>query len=77
MRTRDEVAVTVFAVDPDAVLLFVRLVTSVDDVVTEAVVVLLALGLADSVTDTTPVDEVRGDPLTDVVCEAVLEAREE
>jgi hypothetical protein len=43
------VEVAVLAVDPDAVLLFVRVVIPVEDTVTEADAVLVALGLADSV----------------------------
>jgi hypothetical protein len=49
VKTRVAVEVAVFAVDPDAVLLFVRVVIPVEDTVTDADAVLVALGLADSV----------------------------
>ena len=71
------VDVAVLAVEPDAVLLFVRLVTPVDDGVTEEEEVLVVLELAEVVMVTAPVEEIRGDTVTDVVCVDVLEARGE
>jgi hypothetical protein len=49
VRTSVAVEVAVIAVEPEAVLLFVRLVAPVEEVVTELLAVLVGLGLLDSV----------------------------
>jgi len=67
----------VLAVDPEAVLLFVRLVTPVEDGVTEDEAVFVALGLADSVGLSTPVEESSGDWLTVTEVVDVLDVRGE
>jgi hypothetical protein len=71
------VEVAVLAVEPDAVLLFVRLLAAVDDGVTEEEEVLVVLELAEVVMVTAPVEDTCGDTVTDVVCVDVLEARGE
>jgi hypothetical protein len=71
------VDVAVLAVEPDAVLLFVRLVTPVEDGVTEEEAVLVVLELAELVMVMAAVEERSGDTLTDDVCVDVLEARGE
>lgn len=77
VRTRVAVDVAVLAVEPDAVLLFVRLVAPVEDGVTEEEAVLVVLELAELVMVMAAVEERSGDTLTDDVCVDVLEARGE
>jgi len=71
------VDVAVLAVDPDAVLLFVRLLPAVDDGVTEDEAVFVTLGLADSVGVILPVEESSGDRLIVTEVVDVLDVREE
>jgi len=77
VRTRVAVEVAVLAVDPEAVLLFVRVVIPVVEAVTQDEAVFVALGLADSLTVVKPLEETRGDRLTVAEPVDVLEARGE
>jgi hypothetical protein len=77
VRTRVAVEVAVIAVEPEAVLLFVRLTIALDDTVTDDDAVLVDFGLAESVTVRTLVEETKGDLLLEIVCRGVLETRGE